>query len=196
MKRIFDLIASFGGLVLLSPVFLIIGFLIRLNNKGPVLFKQNRVGKDGKIFMLYKFRSMRESEFSKKGTFEPGITSRITTVGKVLRRTKLDELPQLFNVLKGDMSIVGPRPEIKKWTEVYPDKWAIVHSVKPGITDNASIEFHNEEVLLSQSPDPEKIYRDVILLRKLDLYIDYVNNNTFREDIKIILRTLKTVLFR
>ena len=98
IKRIFDLIASFGGLVLLSPVFLIISLLLRLNDKGSVLFKQNRVGKDGKIFMLYKFRSMRESEFSKKGTFEPGKTSRITKIGKFLRRSKLDELPQLFNV--------------------------------------------------------------------------------------------------
>lgn len=196
MKRIFDLIASFAGLVLFSPVFLIISLLVKLNDKGPVFFKQNRVGKDGKLFILYKFRSMLIIESSEEVRFEPGNTSRVTSIGKFLRKTKLDELPQLFNVMKGDMSIVGPRPEIKKWTEVYPDKWTIVHSVKPGMTDNASIEFHNEEVLLSQSPDPEKTYRDVILLRKLDLYIDYVNNNTFGEDIKIILRTLKTVLFR
>jgi lipopolysaccharide/colanic/teichoic acid biosynthesis glycosyltransferase len=117
-------------------------------------------------------------------------------VGKVLRRTKLDELPQLFNVLKGDMSIVGPRPEVERWVAVYPERWINVLKVKPGMTDNASIEYRDEEELLSQSPDPEKTYRDVILPRKLDLYIDYINNNTFREDIKIILRTLKTVLFR
>jgi lipopolysaccharide/colanic/teichoic acid biosynthesis glycosyltransferase len=196
MKRIFDLIVSFAGLVLLSPCFLIIILIIKFKDKGHIFFKQKRVGRNNKIFLLCKFQSMYPFQSSKEGDFEPGKISRVTRIGKFLRRTKLDELPQLFNVFVGDMSFVGPRPEVKKWTEVYPEKWAKVHSVKPGITDNTSIEFRNEEELLSQSQDPEETYRNVILPRKLDLYIDYVNNHTFFGDILIILRTIKAVLFR
>lgn len=127
------------------------------------------------------------------GSFDAGDNSRITPFGQFLRKTKLDELPQLFNVLKGDMSIVGPRPEVKHWTEVYPEKWKIVHSVKPGITDNASIEFRNEEEILAQSNDPIKAYREEILPRKLDLYVDYVNNRSFMGDIVIIFRTIRVI---
>jgi lipopolysaccharide/colanic/teichoic acid biosynthesis glycosyltransferase len=130
------------------------------------------------------------------GEFSAGDKSRITKTGKVLRKIKIDEFPQFINVLKGEMSIVGPRPEVKKWTEVYPEKWAIVHTVKPGITDNASIEFRNEEELLAASDDPEKTYRDVILPRKLELYIDYVNKNSLYGDIKIIFQTVFAVIFR
>jgi lipopolysaccharide/colanic/teichoic acid biosynthesis glycosyltransferase len=151
---------------------------------------------DGKEFKLYKLRSMTAISNQVKNSFVPGDSSRITRLGRFLRRTKIDEIPQLCNVLKGDMSIVGPRPEIKKWTEVYPEKWAVVLSVKPGITDNASIMFYNEEELLSRSPDPEGFYQNIILPKKLDLYIDYVKNQTFYEDIGIIFRTLKTISFR
>ena len=196
LKRLFDIFISFTCLVLLSPVLVIIALLIKLRMPGPVLFVHKRVGHNGTIFRLYKFRSM---SALKKGVsddcFNPGDTSRVTPLGRILRKTKLDELPQLINVLKGEMSIIGPRPEVKKWTEVYAEKWEIVLSVKPGITDNASIEFRNEEELLSQSPDPEKTYRNLILPRKLDLYIDYVNNQTIRGDIKIILHTIKAVIF-
>lgn len=137
---------------------------------------------------------MRVLKEASSGSFDAGNYSRITPFGRFLRKTKLDELPQLINVLKGEMSFVGPRPEVKQWTEVYPEKWKIVHSVKPGITDNASIEFRNEEELLAKSNDPIKTYKEVILPRKLDLYIEYVNTHTFTGDIKIILKTIKAVI--
>ena len=161
----------------------------------PIFFIQERVGLNGSLFKLYKFRTMVISGSSTSGSFEAGVSSRITPIGKLLRKTKLDEIPQLINVLKGDMSIVGPRPEVKQWTEIYPKKWKIVHSVKPGISDNASIEFRNEEEILARSDDPLKTYRDVILPRKLELYIDYVNNRSLCGDLKIIYKTIKVVIF-
>ena len=137
---------------------------------------------------------MRVLKEASKGSFDAGSSARITPFGRFLRKTKLDELPQLFNVLVGDMSIVGPRPEVRQWTEVYPEKWKIVHTVKPGITDNASIRFRNEEEILAQSPDPIKTYKEEILPKKLDLYIDYVHNHSFTGDMKIILKTIKAIL--
>lgn len=139
---------------------------------------------------------MRVASGKSKGSFDVGDSSRITPLGRLLRKTKLDELPQLINVLKGEMSLVGPRPEVKQWTEVYPEKWKIVHSIKPGITDNAAIEFRNEEKLLAQSADPIKTYREVILPQKLDLYIDYVNNQSFWGDVNIIFRTIKVIILK
>jgi lipopolysaccharide/colanic/teichoic acid biosynthesis glycosyltransferase len=160
------------------------------------IFIQKRIGIDGISFSLLKFRTMRVEKDTEKGSFHAGDVSRITPIGKILRKTKLDELPQLFNVLKGDMSIVGPRPEVDKWTKIYPEKWSIVHKVKPGITDNASILFRNEEVILKNSPNPEETYKNEILPKKLDLYIDYVNNHSFLGDMKIILKTINVVLFK
>lgn len=196
MKFVFDKILSLFGLILLSPFFLLIGLLIILFTPGPIFFLQHRIGKNGKIYKLYKFRSMHLLESTQKGTFHAGDNSRITPLGKFLRKTKIDELPQLYNVLKGDMSIVGPRPEVEKWTKVYPEKWAIVHKIKPGITDNASILFRNEEEILKNSPNPEEAYKNEILPRKLDLYIDYVNNHSLLGDMKIIFYTVKVVLFK
>lgn len=196
MKYFVDYIFSFFASILLLPVVITIVFLMIALMPGPFLFKQQRIGKSGKPFCLYKFRSMSVLKDASKGTFHVGDTSRITPFGKILRKTKLDELPQLFNVLKGDMSIVGPRPEVEKWTKVYPEKWAIVHKVKPGITDNASILFRNEEEILKNSPNPEEAYKNEILPRKLDLYIDYVNNHSLLGDMKIIFHTVKVVLFK
>jgi lipopolysaccharide/colanic/teichoic acid biosynthesis glycosyltransferase len=196
MKRIFDLTASFVGLVLFVPVFLIISLLIKLNDNGPVFFKQQRVGKDGKLFLVFKFRSMQVNESAKKGSFEPGDLSRITTIGKFIRRTKLDELPQLFNVLRDEMSLVGPRPEIEKWVAVYPERWKKVLSVKPGITDNASIAYRDEESLLAGCKDPEEVYKEIILPRKLGLYEEYVANNSFYGDLKLIFRTLISIILK
>lgn len=196
MKRVFDFTGALIGLILLFPTFLITSILIKINDWGPILFKQLRVGRNGKSFVLYKFRSMNTVRYFTEDAFEPGNNTRITSVGRYLRKNKIDELPQLFNVIKGDMSFVGPRPEVKKWTEIYPEKWAAVLSVKPGITDNATIEFRNEEDLLSKSKDPEMTYRDKILPRKLDLYIDYVNNRTFIGDLTIIFRTIKAILLK
>lgn len=196
IKRILDLIAAFIGLIILSPLFIIISLVINLLMPGPVFFIQSRIGKSGKEFRLLKFRTMLVKPRTLEGSFDAGDQSRITALGKILRKTKLDELPQLINVLKGDMSLVGPRPEVKKWTEVYLEQWAIVHQVKPGITDNASIEFRNEEELLAKSTNPEETYRNVILPRKLELYIQYVQHHSFWGDVRIILKTIQTVLLK
>jgi len=196
MKRAFDFAVSLFGLIVLSPLFLIISLGIISDDKSPVLFKQRRVGKDGKLFLLYKFRSMKISESLLQEDFEPGNTSRITKFGRFLRRTKLDELPQLYNVLKGEMSLVGPRPEVEKWINVYPERWKRVLSVKPGLTDNASIEYLNEESLLAGSENPEKSYKEIILPRKLELYKDYVENSSFYNDLKIICKTLLCIIDR
>ena len=161
---------------------------------GPILFEQQRIGKEGRPFRLKKFRSMRVIKDAEDGRFDVGNNYRILPFGKTLRKTKLDEIPQLINVLKGEMSIVGPRPEVKQWTEVFPEQWKIVHSIKPGMTDNASVEFRNEEEILAKSKDPIKTYREEILPRKLDLYVEYVNNQSFYGDLKIILKTIKVVI--
>jgi lipopolysaccharide/colanic/teichoic acid biosynthesis glycosyltransferase len=195
MKRAFDLIVSLFGLIISAPIFLIICIIIKANDKGPFFFKQKRVGKGGKLFVLYKFRSMRVLESAREGSFEPGNTSRITTVGIFLRKTKLDELPQLINVLLGDMSLIGPRPEVEKWVAVYPERWARILTLKPGITDNASIEFRNEEILLSESKDPEKTYREIILPKKLKYYEDYLVNNSFSGDLKLFIKTIFFLFF-
>jgi lipopolysaccharide/colanic/teichoic acid biosynthesis glycosyltransferase len=196
MKRIFDIALSFVALLLLIPLFIIISILIKLNDAGPVFFRHRRVGKDGKLFMLYKFRSMRVLKSAAEGSFEPGETSRITPIGKFLRSTKLDELPQLINVLVGDMSLVGPRPEVEKWVAVYPDRWKRILTVRPGITDNSSIVYRREESLLAESEDPEKTYREEILPRKLDLYEDYIIHHSFYKDLKLIYKTLLSVIFK
>lgn len=194
MKRTFDLIVSCLGLILLSPLFLTISLLIKLNDKGSIIFKQKRVGKDGILFFMYKFRTMKNLSSAVNGSFEPGDVSRVTSIGKLLRKLKLDEIPQLFNVLKGEMSIVGPRPEVEKWVGVYPRRWERILTVKPGITDNASLLFRDEESILSGSSDPEKTYEKIILPKKLDLYEEYVGNNSFAGDIIIIFRTIFSLL--
>jgi len=129
-----------------------------------------------------------------QGAFDAGNTSRVTQVGRLLRKTKLDELPQLWNVLVGDMSLVGPRPEVRKWVEVYPERWARVHTIRPGITDPASIEFRNEEEILAAAENPEATYREVILSQKLALYIDYVDRHSFWGDLGILVKTVCVVL--
>ncbi|MDY0054321.1 MAG: sugar transferase, partial [Bacteroidales bacterium] len=160
MKRAFDFIFSFIGLILLSPIFLIISLLIALSSKGGVFYKQTRVGKDNIDFKVYKFRSMIVNA-DKKGLLsigKDGRDPRITKIGYILRKYKLDELPQLINVLKGDMSLVGPRPEVRKYVDLYDDNQKEILKVKPGITDIASITFRNENDLLSQNPNPEDYY--------------------------------------
>lgn len=194
MKRLFDIFSSFFGIVVLFPIFFVIISIILITMPGPIFFRQFRVGKNQKLFKLNKFRTMTVLKGADKGHFDAGDKSRITSFGKILRKTKMDELPQLFNVFIGDMSIVGPRPEVKKWTQVYPDKWEIVLSVKPGITDNASIHFRNEESILSKSTNPEDTYRNEILPIKLDYYISYVNKRSFFGDILIIFKTLLKII--
>lgn len=196
MKRLFDILVALVAVLLFLPIGLVVSLMIVIDSGLPVFFRQKRVGLLGQEFLLYKFRSMALLSGSENGSFDAGSSHRVTRVGRWLRRTKLDEWPQFFNVLKGDMSIVGPRPEVKKWTMVYPERWEIVHRVKPGITDNASVLFRNEEELLSASASPEITYRDQILPQKLDLYIRYVNANSLSTDVLIILKTALAVVRR
>lgn len=196
LKRLFDIFFAFLGLFFLSPLLFVLVLIIKVFDNGPAFFIQARKGLNGKLFKLIKFRTMTVVVDATKGSFDAGDGSRITPLGRFLRKTKLDELPQLFNVFKGDMSIVGPRPEVQKWTEIYPEKWAIVHTVRPGITDYASIHFRNEEEILAASENPHETYKNEILPKKLDLNIQYVNNKTFCEDIKIIFKTLLAIILK
>lgn len=193
-KRILDLVGAGAGLVLLAPLFGFLSLAIWAASGHPIYFRQMRAGVGGRPFVLYKFRTMRPLKDAEKGAFDAGSSSRVTPVGRFLRKTKLDELPQLWNVVKGDMSLVGPRPEVQRWVTAYPERWAVVHQVRPGITDPASIEFRDEEELLAAAEDPEKLYRETILPRKLDLYEEYVRTRTFWGDVKILWRTVVAVL--
>lgn len=192
-KRVFDIVATVVGGVLLLPIIMIISIWIKLSSKGPLFFVQTRVGKDFKPFSLYKFRSM-IIDADKVG---PSVTSgddpRITKVGRIIRRTKIDELPQLINVLKGDMSLVGPRPEVMKFVQEKREDYERILSVKPGITDNAAIAFRTEESIMKQYINKEKAYIETILPKKIRLYNQYIDNISFVNDIKLIIRTLKII---
>jgi lipopolysaccharide/colanic/teichoic acid biosynthesis glycosyltransferase len=196
IKRVVDFVLSAFGLVALSPLFLIIAVIVRLTSLGPAFFRQLRVGLKGRNFILLKFRTMTVLQDAEKGSFDAGSSVRVTRIGRVLRKTKLDELPQLWNVLKGDMALVGPRPEVRKWVNVYADHWDRILTVRPGITDPGAIEFKNEEDILAAQSDPETYYRNVILPHKLDLYEEYVQTRSFWGDLRILLRTVWTVIAR
>ena len=189
LKRCFDLFFSILGVLILLPLIIVVSILIKLTSKGAVLFKQARVTKDGKLFKIYKFRTMREnSEGNKQITV--GNDSRITSIGHILRKTKLDELPQLFNVIKGEMSLVGPRPEVPRYVELYTEEQRKILSVPAGITDYASIYFSNESEFLGKAEDPEKYYIEKIMPHKIDLNMKYINNMGILTDIKIIMLTI------
>jgi lipopolysaccharide/colanic/teichoic acid biosynthesis glycosyltransferase len=189
-KNSFDFIVALWGFVFLMPLFFLVALLVLWHDGRPVLFRQTRVGLNGCEFTLYKFRTMAVCPLTEKGSFGAGDTSRVTATGCRLRKTKLDELPQLWNVLKGEMSLVGPRPEVRKWVDAYPERWAGILTLRPGITDPASLIYRNEEELLAHSSDPEAYYRDYILPHKLDLYEGYVKTHTFAGDLNLILRTV------
>ncbi|MEE1112414.1 MAG: sugar transferase [Bacteroidales bacterium] len=190
MKRLFDITASFFGIIILSPLLIFIGLWIGLSSKGGVFYKQIRVGKNNKDFKLYKFRSMRVNS-DKQGLLTVGSKdSRITKAGYFIRKYKIDELPQLFNVLKGDMSFVGPRPEVRRYVDLYSKEQMKVLSVRPGITDPASIKYRNENDILSSQSNPEEYYIQHIMPDKLKINIDYINTQTFIKDIKIIFQTI------
>ena len=193
-KRVFDLLFSVIGLVAITPVMLILAFIITIDSKGGVFYKQVRIGKNQKPFSLYKFRSMR-TDADKKGLLTVGNNdSRITKIGYYLRKYKLDELPQLINVLFGNMSFVGPRPEVEKYVELYNQEQLMVFNVKPGITDWASIKYVNENEILAKSSQPEKTYIEEIMPAKLKLNLEYVKHNNVFVDIKIILLTIKAII--
>ena len=194
MKRAFDVLFSLIGIIVLLPVFIIISLLIIIDSKGGILYKQERTGKGDEIFKVFKFRTMRPDSFSKGALTVGSRDPRITNVGYYLRKYKLDELPQLFNVLFGDMSFVGPRPEVKKYTDLYNTAQKKVLTVRPGITDYASIKFRNENDLLSVSDNPEQLYIDEIMPEKLDLNLKYINDNSLFKDIKIIFDTFYVII--
>ncbi len=192
-KRIFDFIVSLMGLIFLAPFFLIFAILIKINSSGSVFYLQERVGKHGKLFKLFKFRTMRIDADKGNAITVGKRDPRITTMGHFLRKFKLDELPQLINVFIGDMSLVGPRPELKKFVDLYNDQQRKVISVKPGITDYASIQFRNENELLEGKGDPIDFYIREIMPVKLSLNLKYIEERSFWLDIKIILQTLVSI---
>lgn len=194
MKRIFDILFSLIGILLLSPVFLLLWILIKLESRGPAVFTQIRVGLHNKDFTLYKFRSM-FSDAEKRGQLTVGMRDpRITRVGYYLRRFKLDELPQLFNVLNGTMSFVGPRPEVRRYVDYYTPEQLNVLSVRPGITDFASLKYYKENELLGKASDPEKEYIQVIMPEKLALNLEYIKKNSLLKDIVIIIQTIIKII--
>ncbi|MEM6190608.1 sugar transferase [Shewanella scandinavica] len=195
-KRLFDFLASFVGLIFFIPLFLVIGIWIKLDSKGPIFFRQVRVGLNGKNFRIHKFRTMRiDSEVVSRLTI--GNDSRITSSGHFLRKSKIDELPQLIDVLCGHMSLVGPRPEVPEFIDFYPENIKNeVLSVRPGITDLASIEMMDENLILCQYDDPKKAYVDIILPIKQKYYVAYSNNHSVFGDIKIIMLTLYKIVKR
>jgi len=194
IKGFLDFIIAASALLVLSPFLLFIALCIKVDSSGPVFFRQRRGGRSGKYFDIYKFRSMTVKSKSDGKDFEPGSGSRITRLGKYLRKSKVDELPQLINVVKGEMSLVGPRPEVEQYIKLYQDRWDKVLLASPGITDPASIKFRNEEDLLAAAKDPEDEYRKVILPHKLEIYWDYVENISFLNDVKILIGTIFVVL--
>jgi lipopolysaccharide/colanic/teichoic acid biosynthesis glycosyltransferase len=190
-KRIFDFFCALVGLVAVSPLLIVIAVAVKLTSSGPVFFHQTRVGHHFRPFRIVKFRTMRE------GMDGPLITAsgdrRVTAVGRILRRTKFDELPQLWNVLIGDMSLVGPRPEIPEYVERFRQDYAEILTVRPGITDPASIAFRREDMLLAQADNPETKYLSVILPKKLAMAREYVKARTFLGDLILIFRTIAHV---
>ena len=193
MIRLFDILFSALGLIILSPLFLILWLLIKLGSRGPGFFVQERVGKDGKPFGLYKFRSMRTNSENESLITIGEDDHRITRIGHIIRKYKLDELPQLLNVLKGDMSLVGPRPEVKKYVDLYTEDQRKVLDVKPGITDYASIEYVNENELLGNADDPDRVYIEQVMPNKLKLNMRYIQNKSLKEYFKIIFLTMKSI---
>jgi lipopolysaccharide/colanic/teichoic acid biosynthesis glycosyltransferase len=192
--RCFDLVFSLVGLILLLPFFILVALLIKLNSEGPVFFLQCRVGKDGQDFSVYKFRTMCMHADRKGLLTVGGNDNRVTKAGYYLRKYKIDELPQLINVLKGEMSMVGPRPEVRRYVDMYTSEQLRALHVLPGITDYASIAYRNENELLAHAQDPEAFYIKEIMPKKIELNFKYINNRSVLEYFKIIAKTLITSL--
>ena len=194
IKRLFDIVASGCGLLALSPMLLIVALWVKLDSKGPIFYRQVRVGKHNKDFRIFKFRSMRVG--ADKGSLVTigGRDPRVTRSGYFIRKYKLDELPQLINVFVGDMSLVGPRPEVRDYVDYWTPQQMRVLDVRPGITDPASIKFRNENELMEQADDPEDYYIHIIMQEKIRLYLEYVDNASFWYDIKLIFQTFKAIV--
>ena len=194
MKRLFDIVASGLGLIVLSPLFLVLAIWIKLDSKGPVFYRQVRVGYKNKDFRIFKFRSMRVG--ADKGSLLTigGHDPRVTRSGYFIRKFKFDELPQLINVFLGDMSLVGPRPEVRHYVDYWTPEQMHVLDVRPGITDPASIKFRNENELMEKAEDPEKYYIEVIMQEKIKLYLEYVEKHSFLYDIGLIFKTFWVIV--
>ena len=190
MKRLVDIICSSIGVLFLSPLFVVVAVLIRLDSPGPVFFRQNRIGKDFRPFRIYKFRTMAADAEQQGAPITVGGDKRITRIGGYLRKYKIDELPQLFNVIKGEMSLVGPRPEIRKYVEQFRTDYAKLLTVRPGITDPASLHYSDEERLLASSTTWEDDYLGKVLPEKIRLSSGYVDNHTIFTDLRLILKTI------
>jgi lipopolysaccharide/colanic/teichoic acid biosynthesis glycosyltransferase len=190
IKRALDIAVAAIGLVVLSPLMVILAVLIKCDSRGAVFFKQKRIGKDFRAFLMYKFRTMRENSELSGPVITVGDDSRITRIGRFLRKTKLDELPQLINVLKGEMSLVGPRPELPRFVELFRREYTKILTVRPGITDLASLKYHDEAKLMDQFPNPEEEYLRSILPDKIRLAREYIDRSSIVFDLSLILRTV------
>lgn len=194
MKRLGEIFCSSMGLVILLPFFLLVALWIKLDSPGPVFFRQLRIGLYGKPFKIYKFRTMIADSESKGPRVTSGGDTRVTRAGRFLRQYKLDELPQLMNVFIGNMSLVGPRPEVPKYVEMFKDDYQEILCVKPGITDYAAIEFRNEERVLTGYDNPEEGYINEVLPKKIEFYRKYVREHSFWTDMQLIYLTVKRLL--
>ena len=195
MKRIFDIVASAMGLIIFFPIMLIVALIVKMTSPGPIFFSQKRLTMEMKEFSIYKFRSMVSNELREKNTVQiKGSSNEITPIGKFMRKTKLDELPQLWNILKGDMSFIGPRPELPRRLKYYNEKQKGIFSVRSGISSPASIVFSDEEYLMNQVEDPEKFYIEQIMPYKIELNLYYIEQQSFFYDIWLIIATLLKIL--
>jgi lipopolysaccharide/colanic/teichoic acid biosynthesis glycosyltransferase len=193
VKRSLDIVVSAVALILLSPLFLVVAVLVKLSSPGPVFFSQQRMGRNFRPFYIHKFRSMTADAPLRGGPITFGDDPRITRMGRILRKTKLDEMPQLFNVLMGEMSFVGPRPEAIRYVEMFRDDYASILRVRPGITDLASLKYHDEATLLGRAANPEEEYVQRVLPEKIALAKEYVARSSFLLDLTIIVKTVLTV---
>ncbi|MGL5570608.1 sugar transferase [Cetobacterium sp.] len=197
MKRLFDIVASSIGLIVFAPVMLVVAIIVKVTSPGPILFSQKRLTKGIREFNIYKFRSMVSNELREKNTVQiKGSSSEITPIGKFMRKTKLDELPQFWNILKGDMSFIGPRPELPRRLKYYDERQKEIFSVRSGISSPASIVFSDEEYLMNQVKDPEKFYIEQIMPYKIELNLYYIKHQNFFYDIWLIIATLLKIVNR
>ena len=196
MKRLFDILASGLGLICLSPLFVVLAVWIKCDSRGPVFYRQVRVGKDNRDFRLFKFRSMRPDSDRLGLITVGGHDPRVTRSGYYIRRYKLDEFPQLINVFKGDMSLVGPRPEVRKYVDMYTPEQMRVLSVRPGITSLASIRYRNENEILAKADDPDRCYIEKIMPDKLAIDLEYVDKASLWNDIKLIFSTFREIIMK
>lgn len=190
IKRTFDLVVSACGLVVLLPLLCLVALLVKWTSPGPVLFRQDRVGRGFRVFQILKFRSMVVDAPAQGGQLTAGRDPRITPIGNLIRKTKIDELPQLWNVMVGDMSFVGPRPEVPRYVEAFHDDYEEVLQVRPGITDLASLKYRDESALLGSADDPEKMYLEEILPDKIRLAKEYIARSSLWFDLRLIVRTV------